>query len=179
MKVWLQNRLPVGGEPGRAAEDDLDLPFEVVLAGDADGEVVEAVAVEVAGGERPAEQVARPRPRRPCPRRPGRGGRGVLEVETVAEPGMTTTMPWRSWLLQTGVQGTASLEVLAGHADDEVVEAVGVEVAAGEAPAEAVVGFHVSRHAAPVLREEEVAGLGRPPAVPRWTWTVPASSSPE
>ena len=98
------------------------------LAGRADGEVVEAVVVEVAAGQRVAEVVVAPRcvplpkmascVQNSCGRRSKAAVEAVDDVD-LADPG-----------------GRA--EVLLGDADGEVVDAVAVEVAGGEDVAEVV-----------------------------------------
>ena len=99
-----------------------------VLAGHADRQVVEAVVVEVADGEGVAEAVA------------ALGGvedaGAVLVPELVARGGEAARRPVEH-VDRAGVRRRP--DVLAGHADRQVVEAVVVEVAGGEGAAEAVV----------------------------------------
>ena len=97
------------------------------FAGDADGQVVDAVAVEIADGQSRAETVvgARPPPRPPAPscqicaqRRGQAVGTSEDDVHQAA--------------------GVGSVDALAGDADREVAEAVAVEVAAREGRCEPV-----------------------------------------
>jgi hypothetical protein len=97
-----------------------------ILAGYADDEVVEAVAVQVARGEGRAEEVAGP----------GTSGdiAGRDQLVTLSQGAVPRAVEHvdRARVAQT-------VQVLAGGADDDVVAAVTVEVAVGDRAAEPVV----------------------------------------
>src|SRR5690606_12524962 len=123
-----------GGEAGSRAVDHVDgasVPGDaVVLEGDAGGEVVVAVAVEVPGGEPAAEFVAELG-------RAGGAGR-VLRPQLAAVGGKAGTRA----VEDDGRAGVVlPVHRLVGDADGEVVEPVAVEVPRGEGDAEVVEGL--------------------------------------
>src|SRR5262249_28750197 len=118
-----------GGETRRAAIDDAD-GARVRRAADflprnADGEIAEAVAVEVAGGERAAEAVAGL----------GRAAELALVPELVVVVGQARRAAVQD-VDRAGVEDRP--DVLARHTDREIGEAVVVEVAGDGGGAEAI-----------------------------------------
>ncbi len=109
-----------------------------------DSEVVAAIVVEVAGGQRPTELFE------------GRGlpfhARFVLmQPQAASRPG-----PLRAALHhhdRAGVEDAS--EVFLGHTDGEIVERIAIEVTRGEARAESISSFRRVGHAVEVLMQEQ------------------------
>src|SRR5262245_40072379 len=115
-----------GVEAARAAVDNVDgtriRDGPHVFEGDADGQIISPVAVEIAGGQREAEEVARLGKAAEARESLGDLDR-CADVETVRSPHEDHHLARAGRTVDRGV----------GDADGEVLQAVAVEVAGGKA----------------------------------------------
>ncbi len=137
---------PGGGDAAAGAEQDGDRAGVVdaadVLAGNADGQVEEAVAVEVAGRQRRPEEVDR---------------FGVVLGEELAAGAGEAAGGAVQDVDRAGERDAA--DRLVRHAHGDVEAHVAVEVALGDGGAEGVVMLGRAGHAAAALEEDVGAGL--------------------